>query len=859
MNGNFFNSHTYIFVAGYLPIELQKYTMTNPNNFIATSFFFFFFSTIANAQNTFKELTAKRTSASFKIDGKLDEPAWKTAPVATNFVELRPVTFRKEDSVNRTEIFILYNNQGIYIGGYCHEKNKDSVATELVGRDNFGNNDFIGVVFDTYYDKINASEFFVTPLGEQMDAKIVPNNNGPNEDFTWSSVWESASVLQPDGWSFEMFLPYSALRFSKKDKQVWGMNIVRKRSKAGQQLFWNPIDPQKNGFITQEGTLTIPDQIIPPLRLSFSPYLSTYANNYPYNTPGIKNTTYSVNGGMDVKYGINESFTLDATLVPDFGQVQSDNQVLNLTPFETKFNENRSFFTEGTELFNKGNLFYSRRIGGTPLHYYDVSTQLNSNEHILKNPLETRLLNATKISGRTTGKLGIGIFNALSQTAFATVEDDNGKTRKIETSPLTNYNIIVLDQSLKNNSSVTLINTSVLRKGKDYNADVTAGLFDLYDKKNKWNLNGNVYTSTLSGSAKSTGYKYGLGFGKVSGKFNMQVATQVIDDKFDPNDLGIQFFNNNINNSLNLSYRITTPHKWYNRWFNNLNINYDRRYKPNAYQAFQFNYHSNLQFKNLWWLGSFINGSLTGNDFYEPRVDGRVYKSPASYTQGIFMQSNDAKKYFLNIVMYYGVVNLFNSKEFYTEMTHTMRFNNKFSIEHFISFDPVSNNVGFPTANSDNGLNGIYNADTILFGRRDRMTVENRLKFKYSFNNKMYITMRIRHYLSSVTYREFFILNKEGNFDKIPANNTAINQYVSQNHNFNNNVNIFNIDMVYSWRFAPGSEFNIVWKNGINTFEKDVINNYFKNFNNTLSAPQNNSVSLKVLYYIDYLTLRKKL
>jgi hypothetical protein len=813
----------------------------------------------ACAQTEVRKMTAVKSNAIFKIDGILNEPAWKTAPITGKFIELRPVPFRKEDSANRTEMYILYNNQGIYFGGYCYEKNKDSIATELIGRDNFGNNDFIGVVLDTYLDKINGFEYFVTPLGEQMDAKAIPqDNNGNSEDFSWNSVWQSACKMQPDGWSFEMFLPYSALRFSKKDVQTWGLNIVRRRNKSGQQLFWNPIDPKVNGFLTQEGLLMIPDKISPPVRLSFSPYFSSYVNNYPYNETGVKNTTYAFNGGMDIKYGINESFTLDATLVPDFGQTQSDNHILNLSPFEVKYNENRTFFTEGTELFNKGNLFYSRRIGATPIHYGDVSGRLDSTEHIVSNPVETKLLNATKISGRNKHKLGIGFFNAITQPMYALIENDKGQREKFETNPLTNYNILVLDQSLKNNSSVTLVNSNVLRNGKDYDANVTAALFNLYDKKNKWNLYGNAYSGTIFTNTKTTGYKYGGGFGKVSGSFVFSSTVQVVDDKFNPNDLGIQFYNNNINTYIYAGYYFTKPTKWYNRWFNNFNFNYDQLFVPRAFQTVRFNYNGNVQLKNLWWFGMFANVSPKGNDFYEPRISGRVFKSPSLYTHGVFGQSNSAKKYSVIATAMLGNTYLFNSKEFYIDFTQIMRFNNKFSISHYINFDPVSNNVGFPKSNSSNGLDGIYTNEILLFGRRDRMTVENRLNFKYSFNNKMYITMRLRHYLGTVTYKEFFILNQAGNLDPIPAGSSDIKQYISNNHNFNNSYNTFNVDMVYSWRFAPGSELNVVWKNGINTYERDVINGYFKNFNNTIAAPQNNSVSVKVLYYIDYLQLHKK-
>jgi len=149
---------------------------------------------------------------------------------------------------------------------------------------------------------------------------------------------------------------------------------------------------------------------------------------------------------LDVKLGLNQAFTLDATLIPDFGQVQSDNRVLNLTPFEVKFNENRTFFTEGTELFGKGNLVYSRRIGGTPIHLYDAYNELKANEKVLKNPTESKLINASKISGRTKNGLGIGILNAITRPQHAIIQDlENGSIREFETDPLTNYNIFVLD------------------------------------------------------------------------------------------------------------------------------------------------------------------------------------------------------------------------------------------------------------------------------------------------------------------------------------------------------------------------------------------------------------------------------
>jgi len=794
-----------------------------------------------------KQIPARRATAAIKIDGKLDDAAWKDAPIATNFVELRPVAFRKESEANRTEVFFLYNDQGIFIGGYCHEKTKDSIQTELIGRDNFGGNDFIGVIFDTYNDKINGFEYFLTPLNEQMDAKQGPSgSNGDSEDFTWNSVWKGGTSIANDGWTFEFFIPYSAIRFSKKNKQDWGLNIVRRRQKSGQQLFWNPIDPVKNGFLTQEGFWTGIENIKPPIRLSFSPYFSSYINNYPYNTPGIKNTTTSLNGGMDVKYGISQAYTLDMTLIPDFGQVQSDNQVLNLTPFEVKYNENRSFFTEGTELFSKGNLFYSRRVGGTPLHYYDVYNDINSNERILKNPTESKLLNATKISGRSKSGLGIGFFNAITKAQFALAEDDAGKQRAIQNDPLTNYNVLVLDQTLKNNSSVSFVNTNVLRNGSDYDADVSAGLFNFYDKKNKWNVYGKGYSSNLfnKGNKNITGYKYNLGMAKVSGRFTFQAESTLHDDKFDFNDLGYMTFTNYWEKLVYLGYNFVKPQRIFTRLYHNFNFSYTHRYKPYGYQNININYNFNGQLKNLWYVGTNLIYSARGNDFYEPRHEGRVFKTPVNIGFGNFFESNFAKKYFANGSYMVNFFNMDGWKEISLYFSHQYRVNNKISFGHDISVNPRWNNVGF----SDIVTAALPQDDTVIFARRNRNTIENILRFKYSFNARMYITLRVRHYWSKVSNLAFFTLGKEGEL----ISNATFNRNLDQNYN------AFNVDMVYSWRFAPGSEINIVWKNAIGTFNNTVVTNYFKNIDNTLSAPQNNSISFKILYFLDYLQLRKK-
>lgn len=805
----------------------------------------------AFAQITPKTLEAKRTNKKVIIDGKLGDAAWGDAAKMDDFTEFRPVIGRKERPEIRTEAFLMYDDDGIYFGGTCFESSVDSISKELVGRDGFGANDYIGLIFDTYNDKLNGFEYFVTPLNEQWDAKMTSNQNSNNggEDFSWNAVWESAVVIHDKGWTFEVFIPYGAIRFSKEKIQNWGLNVTRRRRKVETQNTWSAIDPNINGFLTQEGTWKGISNIKPPVRLQLYPYFSVYENHYPSNLANQKNWTNQISGGMDLKLGLNQAFTLDATLIPDFGQVQSDNQVLNLTPFEVKFNENRQFFTEGTELFSKGNLFYSRRIGGTPINLYDVYGDVKSNEKVLKNPTESKLINASKVSGRTSKGLGIGILNAVTKTQFATIQNtETGEIRKFETDPATNYNIFVLDQNLKNNSSITFINTSVLRGGNAYNANVSAGLFSFYDKKNTYHWTGNMAVSRLKykveGQDNSLGYSHNFGFGKTSGRFTFNVAQELTDTKYTSNDLGYFTNNNFLNHRLYLGYRYTEPKGWYNRLFLNFNAHISNLFSPignidSKYQDSRLQVNINAQTKKLIWFGAFTDFRPASNDFYEPRQMGKVFRRGNSVGMGAWIETNYAKKYSINAELFRRVFfNFYNTggTDFYINQTY--RFNSKFSIRHSIGLMPRPNGLGYTTTLGDN---------TILFATRKVRTYDNVLFLKYSFTNKMWLTFRARHYASVVENKKFYSLNNDGSL----STKNGITQ------NLDRNVNYFNVDMVYTWQFAPGSFLNLVWKNATahNNDISDV--RYFENLQNTLSADQNNNLSLKVIYFLDYLTLRK--
>jgi len=793
---------------------------------------------LAAQSQTVKQLPAVRTDLPIILDGIPNEEAWKQAPVISDFIEMRPDFGRTERPESKTTAYLLYDDGFVYFGGYNRERTRDSVATQLAGRDEVGVNDFIGIVFDTYQDKINGLGFYVTALNEQFDMKYAIGN----EDGSWNAVYDTKTNITDSGWSFEMRIPYSALRFSKEKLQNWNIHILRRRAKLGQQFSWSPVDPTKFGFMNQAGTWVGLRDIRPPLRLSFSPYFSTYLTRNPATTDRWET---SINGGMDVKYGISDGFTMDMTLIPDFGQVQSDNQVLNLSPFEVRFNENRAFFNEGTELFNKGNLFYSRRIGGTPINYGAAYAGLNPDEKVIENPVQTKLLNATKISGRTKKKLGIGFFNAITKAQYATIEDGSKNQHTVETSPLTNYNILVLDQGMKNNSRVTFINTNVWRSGKTYDANVSSVDWDLYDNNVNWNFWGQVAHSRLIGyeapGKTQAGNLYRLYFGKFKGRFNFDVHRYLTDDKYNQNDMGYFTNNNYVTHGFYAGYKWVKPKSFYNNIYLNLNANYTQLFRPRQYQDFVLNGNVNGQLKNLWSFG--ITGDIRPkrNDFYEARIDGWKVKQPSSWMKGFWLNTNSAKKYTATLEMYHRVSGKYNTSNLEMYVSNNYRFNNKLSIGLSSYLEMHNRNFGFATLSQNN--------DSVVMSLRKIRTAENIMNVKYNFTNRMWLTLRVRHYWSKVKYFDFMNLKPDGDVESIASYN---------GRNPDINVNLFNVDMNYTWQFAPGSFINITWKTSSELYDQLVMERYYRNLRKSVDAPSFNSLSLKVIYFLDYLTLQKK-
>ncbi|MBL0147007.1 MAG: carbohydrate binding family 9 domain-containing protein [Chitinophagaceae bacterium] len=561
--------------------------------FLAT--FLFSLSTYGQVKN----LDATKTDKPVIIDGNLTDEIWNILPPATDFIISHP-TFGKTSS-HKSEVKITYDNYAVYVGAYLYG-NPETIGKQLTERDKIDRQDvdIFTVGFDTYKDRQNAFVFRVSSAGVQADAKL--SNGGTMYDANWDAVWESKVSIKKDGWVAEIKIPFSAIRFSKNKLQNWGLNFARFIRKENENSIWSPVNPNISGDVNQWGNWNNLKDISPPLRLSFSPYLSGGIRVSPTDKGSV--TEYLKSGGMDVKYGINESFTLDMTLIPDFAQVQSDNVYLNLTPFEVKFDEYRPFFTEGTELFNKAGLFYSRRIGSMPAGTSAILNNYgnNANYKINKNPGITRLYNATKLSGRTKNNLGIGFFNAVTKPMYANVTNLNTATdSSILTEPLTNYNIIVFDQAFKNRSYLSFTNTNVLRKGNSRNANVSSIDFSLFDKNKKYNFFiATKYSSVWGNHLKKNGVKANTSFGKISGAWQYNAGINIESDKYDPNDLGYLQNTNAIDYFGSLSYIYTNPTRHFINHSYSINLYNAYLYKPFVWSSFEVAANAFYLFKNFW-------------------------------------------------------------------------------------------------------------------------------------------------------------------------------------------------------------------------------------------------------------------
>jgi hypothetical protein len=780
-----------------------------------------------------KSVEAQFIDQPLKIDGVLNEAEYVKTKPATDFVQLQPYNGRP--AMQNSEVYFFYDQTAIYIGAILYDSAPDSIYNYLSERDNIGMSDYFGVYLDPYNEGQLSYGFFITPSGVQTDIKAIKSDHD-REDPNWDAVWESNTRITNEGWTIEMRIPYSALRFPEKDVHTWGLNMFRNIRRYNSNNSWSFIDRNISGFIHQQGLLTGIQNIKPPTRLSFTPYLATYLEH----NESSEQTDFIYKGGLDLKYGINESFTLDMMLIPDFGQIQSDDKQLNLSPYEIYYDERRQFFTEGMELFDRADIFYSRRIGSRPKFANETDDALQNNEVIADRPSETQLVNATKISGRNKNGLAVGVLNAMSLNSHATLEDTiSGSQREVLIQPFTNYNVAVVDQSLKNNSYISLINTNMLMHDHAFMANVVATEFQFRDKSMNYALSGKGGISHRGADNKETGWFTEIELAKNGGKWQYGVSQEAYSKDYNPNDMGYLKRNNLFDTDAFIRFQQVEPFSVFRQLFCQIRYIHDMNLEPFAIKNQDVGLYTEAQFMNNYGVELNTVWMSEEHNYDETRVDNRYFYKPQGYRYSLFAHSDQTKK--LSAYAYFGGYARPSRNQDGNWMGCGLewRLGQKFMIDYELGYEYENNDYGYVSKNETQ--------DSIHFSQRNLGTVENVLQLAYTFNNKLSFRLRSRHYWSSVESLSFFLLQDDGSI--IP------DETYDENHD--HNFNAFNVDMVLRWVFAPGSEMILGWKNSVFNLNDQVIKGYRNNLDIVRNSPQINTVSFKILYYIDYNSIFK--
>lgn len=465
-----------------------------------------------------RELEATPLSGTINIDGRLDEPVWETAAAATNFIQFEPET--GAPATQNIRVQVIYGHTAVYIGAEI-EDDPELVRRTLSRRDAVGDADWFSVSIDGMSRGREAYVFTVTAAGGQADAV----NELGYYDYSWDAIWESAAQLTATGWSVEMAIPYSQLRFPQRELQHWLIQFERYTSRTGELAMWQPVtrDDLEIGFIG--GRLSGIQGISPRTNIQIRPYALTRLTRTPIEDGYDNEISYDV--GVDLKVGITSNIIFDATINPDFGQVESDPAVLNLSAFETFFSERRPFFIEGTSIFDyvfgpgDGLLLYTRRIGTLG-----------------------RIVGAGKLTGRLDSGISFGVMTAITSDGFETPEEFTGNDFQADLL----YASGRIKQEFGNRSSIGLATTYFDGRNGDFVWDHYQSLavgadWDIRMRNGTYRYEGMITTShrwfapELETTPQS-GFGLFAALGKVRGYTKGQVGIRAFSDQFEPNDVG---------------------------------------------------------------------------------------------------------------------------------------------------------------------------------------------------------------------------------------------------------------------------------------------------------------------------------
>lgn len=803
------------------------------------------------------------------INGILEDEAWGLVEWGNDYIESQPD--ENTPPSHQTRFKILYDSKNLYIGVRCYDTEPDRIVKRLSRRDGF-EGDWVEFNIDSYFDKRTAFSFTITAAGVKGDEFI--SNNGNNWDESWNPIWYAKTNIDEEGWTAELRIPLSQLKFGSAEEQVWGLQSTRRFFRNEERSLWQRKPVDQPGWVSEFGELHGLKNIQPQRQLEIQPYTVAKTETYEAEegNPFRDGSENNITVGLDAKIGITNDLTLDLTVNPDFGQVDADPSAIALDGFQIFFQERRPFFVENKNIFDfrvsqseagntfgSDNIFYSRRIGRSPQGYPDTS-----DGEFVDQPDNTPIIGAAKFSGKTKDGWAIGVLESVTAKRTATILNGNGDTRKEMVEPLTNYFVGRLQKDFnQRNSYIGGIFTATNREQIPeqlnflHDAAYTGGLDFKHQWANRdWYLGGNLTMSHVRGSEEAitntqqsithlfdrvgadhvavdttrtslTGTGGNVQIGKVgNGHWKFESGATWRSPELELNDIGFQRQADDVRHYTWIGYQTLKPDSTFRR----VGINYNHwtawdfqgnhnylQFNTNSWQNWKNNYRSNIGFNFA--PIEYSNFALRGGP--------RLRQSPwMSFWNSI---NTDNRKKLRFSFFHNGRKALDNSiKNYYMEGGFVYQPINALRISAFPSLDINHDKLQFIDNFDDvNGspryLNGEINQRTLSMSFRLNYTINPNLTIQYwgqpfisrgRYSNFKHITDPIAKTFEDrfVQYSAEQTVLSDGTY-AIDEDLDGVTDFSFDNPDFS--FVQFRSNLVVRWEYIPGSEIFLVWSQDV--------------------------------------------
>jgi hypothetical protein len=825
------------------------------------------------------------------IDGKLDDPCWKTGTWAGNFHQFIPD--EGAEPAYPSEMNIQYNDKYIYVAIRAYDGEPGKILRLPGARDEF-NGDILGITFDSYRNYKTGFEFHVTAWGQKIDQILF---NPMNWDSNWNAVWKAKTGMEDSAWVAEFEIPFSQLRYSNKREQVWGMHVWRWIARLSEESDWEWQTKNGPGMLYNFGELRGIEGLKKSRRIEIMPFTLGSVRTMrkePGNPFAENGRLWKGNAGLDAKIGISSSFTMDLTVNPDFGQVESDPSVMNLTAFETFYDEKRPFFMEGLTIFDykfdDQSLFYSRRIGHAP-----SLTPVPDDTTFVSSPDKTTILSALKLSGTTSDGLSVGLIQSLTASEKARLGNPEGQIREKQIEPLTSYTVARVQKGYNaGNTFIGGMITSVNRFINDQDLEflsrnaVTGGLdFIHYWRDKEFYIDGRIIGSYISGSREAitalqessaryfqrpgalylrfdttrtelSGYGGRFRIGKLS-KLHWKYSTGVtlLSPGLELNDLGYMTYSDQIKNDNEITYQINKPVSIFHTYSIDLgqsNIwNFNRTFLGSgAWLSFYSEYRNNWTFTTSvsWQSGTTDTRFLRGG----PQV-----KLPFSVEESGRLSTDNSKRVVFNL-----------SYDYYSRGNRSAM---RYSLEPGFTVRPLQVlkiGVAASIMNNHDMLQYITALDHLSSARYILATLDQKttgLTFRVELNIAPEISIQYygSPFVSRGTYSAFkYITDPEarGFSDRfrtydyavltdgkygLDENGDMLPDYFIGNPDFN--FMQFRSNLVAKWEYHPGSFIYLVWSGDMTGSTNSSGLSYGESLNQLFGIFPRNVFLVKLSYW----------